>query len=377
MTDDDATRHGTDGDVWAVVMAGGQGTRFWPLSRAAHPKQLLPLGGGEESLLRATLRRIADLVPPERALVVTSAALREATLRELPELPPENVLCEPVGRNTAPCVGWAAATVARRDPHGVLAVLAADHHIGDEAGYLDVVRRATEVARGGALVTVGIRPTRPETGYGYLELGEALPIAASAPGPGAGAARRVARFVEKPDRARAEEFVRSGRFLWNSGMFFFRADAVLAELRTHLPELAAGLRALDAAAACGREAEEVARVYPSLPAVSIDVGLMEKAADVAVVPGDFGWSDVGSWTTAWELAAKDAAGNAAPEGAVLVDARDNLARARAGKVVALVGVSGLVVVDTDDALLVMPRERAQDVRLVVEALRARGATDKL
>jgi mannose-1-phosphate guanylyltransferase len=405
-TDDRAPREARAA-LWAVVMAGGQGTRFWPLSRATRPKQFLPLGGGEEPLLRATVRRIAGLVPPERTLVVTGAALREATLRTLPELPPDNVLAEPVGRNTAPCVGWAAATVARRDPRGVLAVLAADHHIGDDARYRAVLLRAAAVARGGTLVTVGIVPTRPETGYGYLELGEPLrsSVGRESPRGGVGTGsgdeggrdetsddarglhersgdatpevRRVVRFVEKPDRARAEEFLRSGRFLWNSGMFFFRADAVLAGLRAHLPELAAGLRELDVAAAAGREREAVERIYPTLPSVSIDVGLMEKANDVAVVHGDFGWSDVGSWTTAWELAPKDGAGNAVPDDAVVIDARGNLARARPGKVVALVGVTDLVVVDTDDALLVLPRDRAQDVRRVVEALRERGETGKL
>jgi mannose-1-phosphate guanylyltransferase len=370
-TNDSGPREGGGDDaaprVYAVVMAGGQGTRFWPLSRAARPKQLLPLGGGDESLLRATVRRIAELVPPERVLVVTGANLKDGVLAELPELPPENVLAEPLGRNTAPCVGWAAATVARRDPASILAVLAADHFIGDEPAYVEVLRRAVRTAATGELVTVGIQPTRPETGYGYLELGDAL-------GDGVFRARR---FVEKPDRARAEEFLRAGNFLWNSGMFFFRADVVLAAIERFLPQLARGLTAFDAAAAKGEEAEAVARGYAELPGVSIDTGVMERAERVAVVPGDFGWSDVGSWTTAWELAEKDGEGNALPADAVSVDGARNYVRAPHGKVVALVGVADLVVVDTEDALLVMPRERAQDVRAVVDALRARGSLDRL
>ena len=354
--------------VYAVVMAGGQGARFWPLSRSAKPKQLLPLAGGDESLLRATVRRIADLIPPERVLIVTSLALRDAVLAELPELPPENVLAEPTGRNTAPCVGWAAATVARRDPKGVLAVLAADHFIRDEATYLEIVRRAVSVAASGEMVTVGIRPTRAETGYGYLEIGEAL-----SPG-----VFRAKRFVEKPDRERAEEFLRrEHEFLWNSGMFFFRADVVLAAIGRFLPQLAHGLAEFDEAAKRGDEYGAVARSYGSLPSVSIDTGVMERAEKVAVLPGDFGWSDVGSWTTAYELAEKDQAGNATPHDTVAVDSAGNYVRAPLGKLVALVGVSDLVIVDTDDALLVMPRERAQDVRAVVDALRARGALDKL
>ncbi len=370
-TNSSAPRDGGGSDatprVYAVVMAGGQGTRFWPLSRGARPKQLLPLGGGDESLLRATVRRVAALVPPERVLVVTAANLKDGVLAELPELPPENVLVEPLGRNTAPCVGWAAATIARRDPAGILAVLAADHFIADEAAYVEVLRRAVRTAADGELVTVGIQPTRPETGYGYLELGGTL----------ADGVFRAQRFVEKPDRARAEAFLRAGNFLWNSGMFFFRADVVLAAIERFLPQLARGLAAFDAAAAQGGEEAAVAGGYASLPSVSIDTGVMERAERVAVVPGDFGWSDVGSWTTAWELADKDDAGNALPHDAVAIDSARNYVRAPHGKLVALVGLADLVVVDTEDALLVMPRERAQDVRAVVDALRARGAVDRL
>lgn len=361
------TTTSSDPRVYAVVMAGGQGTRFWPLSRGKTPKQLLPLGGGDESLLRATVRRIAELVPPERVLVVTSLGLRDAVQTELPEVPPENILAEPIGRNTAPCVGWAASTVARRDPTGVLAVLAADHFIRDEAAYLVVLRRAVRAAAHGELVTVGIRPTRPETGYGYLEVGEALTDGVF----------RAKRFVEKPDRERAEGFLRAGTFLWNSGMFFFRADVVRAAIERFLPQLAHGLAQYDDAAKTGDEAAAVARSYGTLPSVSIDTGVMERAEKVAVVPGDFGWSDVGSWTTAYELAEKDAANNALPRDAVAIDCERTYVHAPPGKLVALVGVADLIVVDTQDALLVMPRERAQDVRAVVQALRDRGSIDKL
>ncbi len=343
--------------AFAVVMAGGAGTRFWPLSRRARPKQLLPLAG-EVSLLAATVRRIAPLVPPERVLVVTAAHLVEASRAELPRVPAENFLAEPAPRNTAPCVGWAAAVVRARDPEGVLAVLAADHHVTDRAAYLASVETALAAAASGALVTLGLRPTRAETGYGYLEVGEAL-------GDGS---HRALRFVEKPDRARAEAFVASGRFLWNSGQFFFRASAVLDAIDRHLPALAAGLSSMTLGST-----ESIAAVFPTLPSISIDHGVMEKADGVRVVPADFGWSDVGSWTTAWELAGKDAAGNGvAGAEAVLLDAAGNYVRAPSGKIVALIGVEDLVVVDTEDALLVMPRSRAQDVKLAVEALGKRG-----
>ncbi|MBX3272572.1 MAG: mannose-1-phosphate guanylyltransferase [Sandaracinaceae bacterium] len=343
-------------------MAGGSGTRFWPLSRAARPKQLLPLGAGGETLLSATVRRAADVVGRDAVLVVTSEALGAAVLEDT-GLPPENVLCEPVGRNTAPCIGWAATRVARVDPGAVCAVLPADHHIADEAGYGAVLRRAIDAASEGDIVTVGIRPTRPETGYGYIEVGDAIDDGV----------HRVRRFVEKPNRARAEQLLASGQVLWNSGMFFFTARRMLDAIDEHLPGLGTSLHAfLDAPA--GDEPALVREQFGSLPSVSIDHGVMEKVSDVAVVPGDFGWSDLGSFASAWELADKDAAGNVLDEATVAIDVRGSYVRAPEGKLVALVGVHDLVVVDTGDALLVMPRERAEDVKLVVERLKARGET---
>ncbi len=353
--------------TYAVIMAGGSGTRFWPLSRATRPKQLLPLGGSEVSLLRATRDRISSLVDAEHTLVVTSQALGERIRAELPELPPENVLLEPVGRNTAPCVGWAASVIARKDPEAVLAVLAADHHIADPAGFLRVFGRAVDAARSGDMVTVGVRPTRPETGYGYVELGEEL-----APG-----VQRARRFVEKPDEMRARQFLAAGRFLWNSGMFFFRADELLGMVRQHLPGLGDLLRQYDEAAVRGEEQELVKTTYASMPDISIDHGVMEKAARVAVVPGDFGWSDVGSWTSAWELAPRDEAENALFGDVVAIDTRGSYLRSTSGKLVAVLGLEDVVVVDTEDALLVLPRSRAQDVRAVVNALKSQKRTQYL
>lgn len=353
--------------TYGVIMAGGSGTRFWPLSRAARPKQLLPLGGGDESLLRATVRRIAPIIPAERVLIVTSEALAAQIRADLPEVPPENILAEPIGRNTAPCVGWAASVIARKDPNARIAVLPADHHIADEVEFQRVLTLSLEAASGGDMVTVGIRPTRAETGYGYIELGDAL----------SNGVYRTQRFVEKPDQARAQAFLESKRFLWNSGMFFFRADAMLAAVKEHLPELAHALSQYDEAATRGEEKTLVARTYGNLPDVSIDTGVMEKAAHVAVVPGDFGWSDVGSWTTAWELAPHDQDENALFGSVIAVDSRGAYVRAPEGKVVAVVGLEDIVVVDTEDALLVMPRHRAQDVRVVVNALKNQKKTTHL
>jgi len=346
----------------AVIMAGGSGTRFWPASRRARPKQLLPLAGGDEPLIGATLRRLEALAAPEDTWIVTSELLAEATAAACPTLPRGNILAEPVGRNTAPCVGWAASIIARKDPEAVLAVLPADHHIGDEDTYRAVIARAIEAARNGDVVTVGIAPTRPETGYGYIEVGETI----------ADGVHRAIRFVEKPDRTRAEEYLEAGSFLWNSGMFFFRADVILDAIRAHLPDLASALADFDEAAAAGNEAALVSARYGGLPKVSIDHGVMEKAERVAVVPGDFDWSDLGSWTTAWELAERDDDGNAGGDSALFIDSKGSFVSAPEGKLVAIVGATDLVIVDTEDALLVIPRSEAQRVRDVVDALKKRG-----
>ena len=349
-------------NAYAIIMAGGSGTRFWPLSRSNRPKQFLSLGPDSRSLLRATAERVWALIPPERTFVVTSELLADQVERELPELSSPQILAEPVGRNTAPCIGWAATHVKRLDPDAVMTVLPADHYIGDTDAFLETLRQGLEAATHGDYVTIGIRPTRAETGYGYIEVGGELD-------PGVFRARR---FVEKPNRQRAEQFVASGRFLWNSGMFFFLASRILQAIDRHLPGLGEQLRGYEEAAASGREAEVVSETYATLPAVSIDHGIMEKVDSVSVVPGSFDWSDLGSWTSAWELSSRDDHGNVLPEGGLSIDADGNYAWAPDGKLVALVGVKDLVVVDSGDALLVIPRERAQDVREIVAALRERG-----
>jgi mannose-1-phosphate guanylyltransferase len=357
--------------VHAVILAGGSGTRFWPASRRSMPKQLLPLAGpGHESLIAATIRRLQPLITPADVWVATSTTLLDATAHALPDVPRAHLLAEPVARNTAAPIGWAAATIARTDPDAIVVVLPADHFISDEAGFRAVLERAIRVAEQGWLTTIGVSPTRPETGYGYIELGGALHEGAHA----------VTHFVEKPDRARAEAFVAGGRHLWNAGMFVFRAGVMLKSIGRHLPALAASLASLDAAAEKGDEARVLAEVFPSLPSISIDHGIMEKADRVAVVPGSFGWNDVGSWEVSWELARHDAEGNAVPDGTVTVDAANNLVKdLSTGKKrrFALLGVSDLVVVETDDAVLVMPRSRAQDVRAIVEELTRKHGLDEV
>ena len=364
-------------NVHAVILAGGSGTRFWPASRRHTPKQLLPLAGkSDEPLIAATVRRIEPLVPADRVWISTGTSLVDATVKALPKVPRSHFIAEPVARNTAPCIGWASATIARADPEAIVMVLPADHYIANEAGFRDALGTAVRAAEEGYIATVGIVPTRPETGYGYIEVG--APVSEGV--------KAVSRFVEKPSRERAEQFLAEGKYLWNGGMFFFRAGVMKAAIAEHLPALAAGLDRIDEAAARGQEGSVLGEVFPTLPSISIDHGVMEKAKRIAVVPGDFGWNDVGSWQTTWEMSEKDAQGNSVPDGTVVVDAKNNLVRdltTAANKGVgktkrwAVIGVDDLVIVETDDAVLVVPRERAQDVRAAVDALSKRGETDKI
>lgn len=362
-------------EVYAVVLAGGSGTRFWPASRRHRPKQLLSLiPSVEQSLIAGTVERIAELCPPERILIATGRHLLEATRRALPELPASSFLGEPVARNTAACIGWATSVVQRRSSNAVVMVLPSDHHVTDVPAFQATLRQAIDAASQGFITTVGIQPTRPETGYGYIEAGDdAL----------AGGVRWVSRFVEKPDRARAEQYLASGHHYWNSGMFFYGAARMREAIERHLPELARGLDRLDRAEAAGGAAAEgeLARVFEDLPSISIDYGVMEKESRLCVVPASFGWNDLGSWFSAWELADKDAGGNAAPPSAVFVDSKGNLVcdlrRDAAAQTVALVGIQDACVIVTDDSLLVLAKDRSEDVRHVVEALRQRGLTNKL
>lgn len=356
--------------LYCVVLAGGSGTRFWPASRKSMPKQLLAIGPEPECLIAATVRRIEALCPPERTLIATGVHLLDATERALDWLPRSSFLGEPVAKNTAPCIAWATWEVLARDPQAVVMVLPSDQHVADPEAFRRALTVAVETARGGVITTIGLEPTRAETGYGYIEAGAEL-------GPDV---RRVARFVEKPDRARAEQYLASGRHFWNSGMFFFRADVMESAVRRHLPEIAAALDGI-ALLPEGERIQATARAFQAFPSVSIDYAVMEKADELAVVVASFGWSDLGSWQTAWELAEKDDQDNAAPPDAVLVEARGNLVRDLRSdgrsRVIALVGVEGLCVIETDDALLVLPREQAQDVRKVVEQLQRRGSSERV
>ena len=345
-----------------LVLAGGSGTRFWPVSRRRRPKQLLALEG-ERSLLQATVDRLRPLVGPERVWISTTAELAGAVREQLPEVPPEQILLEPAGRNTAPAIGWSLLSMPAARRAGPVAVLPADHRIAEPAPFLAALDAAREsVAGSDRVVALGVAPDRPETGFGYLEVGEPLP--------GPAGLRRVVRFTEKPDLATAERFLAGGRHLWNAGIFVFRGDALLGHLRRLAPELEAGLARLASAP------EQIAELYPALPSISIDHAVMEKLDEIAILPLACGWNDLGSWGALAEVLPADAAGNAARGELVAVEAGGNLVFAEQGTV-ALLGVSGLVVVRTGDAVLVMPKERAQELRRVVDELARQGRGELL
>lgn len=350
----------------AVIMAGGVGTRFWPRSRRARPKQLLSIAGSS-SMLRLTVDRLQPAIAADRVWVVTGAEQADGVRAELPELPANHILVEPKGRNTAPCIGLAAAVLrAEGAADEPMAVLAADHVIAAESMFRDVLTASSSFVReSDALVTLGIRPNRPETGYGYIRRAESD--------------RRVAgqrfdvveRFVEKPDLVTARQLVADGRHLWNSGMFVWRVDRIWAELQQHLPEAVPGLARLQSAWGTAHWATRLQEVYGSLPSISIDYAVMEKAAGVWVAEVDIGWNDVGSWASLPELRGTDAEGNVMPPGGLGIDAARNIVEAR-DKTVVLLGVSDLIVVDEPDALLVCHRDRAQQVGQIPEKLRAVG-----
>jgi mannose-1-phosphate guanylyltransferase len=345
---------------YAVIMAGGSGTRLWPLSRQQRPKQALPLIG-QRTLFQEAVDRIRPLIPPERILTVTRREHAALLMAQAPELLLENFVIEPEGRGTAPAIGLAAVHLRRIDPQATMVVLTADHHIAAVDDFLRAVRAAGQVASEGYLVTLGIRPASPSTGYGYIRHGLRLDIADLS-------AFQVERYVEKPDLEQARAMVDSGEYSWNSGMFVWRVDRILQEFERHMPELYRQLQEIDATVDTASYKATLSRVWPRVTKQTIDYGVMEQADRVAVIPADIGWTDVGSWGSLWSLLPADQAGNIAVGAHVGINTRGTLTFG-GRRLIATIGVQDMVIVDTDDAVLVCPREQEQAVRDLVDRLK--------
>jgi mannose-1-phosphate guanylyltransferase len=360
--------------LFAVIPAGGSGTRLWPLSRAGNPKFLHPLTGNALTLLQATVERLAPLAPPEQTYVVTGVAHAAAVARQLPQLPAENVVVEPSPRDSCAAIGLAAAIIAHREPQAVMGSFAADHLVSHPDRFAEVVRQAADGARQGHLMTVGITPTHAETGYGYLECGAELD---------GGPIRLVTEFKEKPSYEVASSYLQSGNYLWNAGMFVWQVDVFLRELARQQPELHAGISTIAEAWHTPAREDVLGQVWPTLPKISVDYAVMEGAAAaglVATVPGAFGWNDIGDFHTLGDVLPADEANNvvidpgdgAEKPDVLLVDSAGVVVVPHSGRLVSVLGMRDIVVVDTPDAVLVCPRERAQDVKRLVDELKGRG-----
>ncbi len=350
--------------IFAVIIAGGRGTRFWPLSRIARPKHLLNLNGNT-SLLRQTLDRVLPLVTPQRALVVTMKSHAEEVRQVANDLPSKNVLVEPVGKNTAPAIALAAAHIMDKAEDPIMVVLPSDHIISPLEKFLADIQIGANLADSkGVLATFGIRPTRPETGYGYIEVGEKLGAQAFS----------VLSFKEKPNRKKAKDYIGTGRYLWNSGMFAFRAKVLMKNINTHLPAL---YTAWEAYKNSPKTQEDLEKYYAAAEPVYIDYGIMEKCGNVAaVVNASFDWSDIGSWDAIDDVWKADSAGNRKQgDSFVSIASKENTVVSK--KLVALLGVDNLIVVETDDAIMICKKDRAQEIKLLVEEMERRGLKDYL
>ena len=348
-------------------MAGGGGRRLWPLSSSACPKQFRDVMGSGRSLLRQTWERVSGIFPDGRVLVVTGAAYAELTREHLPELPAEHVLVEPFGRNTAACVALAAYWIARRDPGAVMVVVPSDHFIADDEAFGDTLRRGVSfVSRHGGLLTVGISPTRPETGYGYIQVGEE----SSEPG-----ISRVKRFTEKPAAALALEFLSSGDFLWNAGVFVWRVSGIIEEFAKHLKEIHLLFEQEYAGAVDPDAPGVVKRIYDQCPAISIDFGIMERAERVYVIRGNFGWSDVGTWRAFHEVSRKDASGNASRGAALFLDSSGCVVDLPPGTRAVVAGINDCIIAGREDVLMICSREREEEIRHFEEMLGALKSPD--
>lgn len=359
--------------MYAVIMAGGSGTRFWPLSREKMPKQLLKIGS-EDTLIQLTVDRVLPLIKREHIFIVTNQGIAIDIETQLSQRFggswDRNLILEPEAKNTAPALGLSALHVNRIDPEGIMVVLSADHAIRNVPAFLTCIKTAEQAARQDYLVTLGIKPSRPETGFGYIKTGEPCREA------GLAGVSRVERFVEKPDLKTAQGYLKNGQYYWNSGMFVWKVSTFLREIERYLPSLHKGLMDVQKSIGSGRESETVRTLFSRLEPVSIDYGIMEKTDRAAIVPADIGWSDVGSWTALEEVTDKDSSGNIISGNVIDIDSTDSVVYAEK-RLVATIGLNNTIVVDTPDATLVCSRDRAQDVKKVVEELKKRKSEEHL
>jgi mannose-1-phosphate guanylyltransferase len=354
-------------------MAGGVGTRFWPRSREKFPKHLLQIFG-KGTMIQNTVKRLNGLVLPRDVFVVTNRLQKSQVVKQLPQVPEENIIVEPVGRNTAPCIGLAALHVRQQDPDAVMIVLPADHIIMDEGEFRRILSIAVDTARSSSsLLTIGITPTHPETGYGYIQFVNE----ASADNPYFDlGVRRVKTFAEKPNLQTAERFLASGDFLWNSGMFVWRVETILGEIARCLPDMNRELLKIGDDLETSRYQQTLETAYGIIRGISVDYGVMEKSGQVYVIPGSFGWTDIGSWDEVYRVAGKDDSGNSVTGTVIQKDTKNSYIYSP-DKVVAAVGVEDLIIVNTEDALLICRRGRSQDVKEISDYLKRKQMNEYL
>lgn len=357
-------------NIYSVIMAGGGGTRFWPLSRHENPKQLLNLGG-RDTLINETIDRITEAVDKDYIFIVTNegqAKVLENTVNN--KVLKENILLEPVMRNTAACIGYAAFSIFMKYGDGVMCVFPSDHHIKDEKEFSNIVKKAVSIAEyNDKLITIGIKPTFPSTGYGYIKSVSGREVEIEN-------CFKVDEFVEKPNFKTATRYVKDGNYYWNSGMFVWKVSVILENFKRFLPKLYNGLKELSKYMGTENEYEKVKEIYPSLLSTSIDYGVMERSNNVLVIPGDFGWNDVGSWDSLGALYESDDHGNIIKGENIGIDTKNSIVYSDK-RMIATIGVSNLIIVETDDAVLVCPKDRAQDVKKVVEILKQQGKVEYL
>lgn len=352
-------------NIFGVIMAGGGGTRFWPLSRRERPKQLLNLSG-KDLMINETLARLLKVTVRENIYIVTSAC-QVAAMKEAVDgrIPLENILAEPAARNTAACIGYAAAKILKTRGDGVMMVTPSDAYVKDEEEYAKVLKTAAQAAENGGIITVGIKPTFPATGYGYIKYEKSLDTV-----------KKADRFIEKPDYVTAERYLKEGGYAWNSGIFIWKASVARDKIKRFLPDIYSDIERISAAFGTDGENATLNEIYPSIRSISIDYGVMEKADDISVIEGDFGWNDVGSWDMLNVLHKADENGNVVVGDAVIVDATDSTVYAE-NRTVAILGLKDIVVAETKDAVLVCPKSRAQDVKKIVEELSSKDKKDLL